>query len=342
MTQHQMDVPSQEKLHQEAKLLREPIDEEVKKTLEGGKSDNDLDATFWSGINATTRLAVGGHSSLAAQEFRLYDLWYVCIQAAKTLHCASLKQDSIVRYIMSAKAMGPLRGVVPSVGDGSNTVQRGEIITFSDGRRFWSDLPLFGLDLEEEFTNRYYQSQHYEKDQRMNFAAFIGRLLSVGIYDGPAVCALSLFRETLETHRPLVSSAKDRGAEEDEVLPVEDLLNALQQLLHHSEASIAILSNIPGAASTTPNVGLPNFLKLASLGEQARQAGIVDAPSGYSAERLRFWFQRLEELSQCDVKSIASDAETCLHTLITAQESIGTYKADIGENGEERHVVSYD
>ncbi|CAH0046964.1 unnamed protein product [Clonostachys solani] len=306
-----------------SKVTRSMYDEEVKKGIAEGMGDNSLDQTLWSAIHSATKRTANLDIPFAGLEVTLHDLWYVCIQATKNIHSSNLKQDQILRYLMSAKAMGPLRRTTPSSEPGNaSTTKRGEIITFSDGHRFWSDLPFFGQDLIDEFANSYYQRKHYDESQRANFAAFIGRLLSVAIYDGPALCTLSLFQQALETPRPLVSVVGDKESG-DRVLPVQDLLHALRQLAHYSQNSIVILANIPGAATDTPNVVYDGFPQMSGLGELAKQAGTITSPSGYSAERFEFWIQRLQQLSQCEVESIADDAKECLTVLEIAQDDIG-------------------
>jgi hypothetical protein len=109
-----------------------------------------------------------------------------------------------------------------------------------------------------QFTSHYYERIFYTSGQRENLAGFVGRLLSVGHYDGPAFCMLSLFRETLEVSRPLVV---DQDSTE---IPLDELLPALGKMLGNAGYSLSILSS---NRSTAP---LPrDYAGLSGLGELA-------------------------------------------------------------------------
>ncbi|KAK7216266.1 hypothetical protein V2G26_004269 [Clonostachys chloroleuca] len=142
-------------------------------------------------------------------EHRLHELWYACIQAAKNFDSGGYLQDGLLRQLLLAKALGPLQPPA------NRTVG----VTFSGGHTIWSGLPLFAQDLGDEFISRYYERTFYTSDQRENLYGFLGRLLSVGHYDGPALCMLSLFRETLEVSRPPVVHQVSTEIPLDELLP---------------------------------------------------------------------------------------------------------------------------
>ncbi|KAK7226377.1 hypothetical protein V2G26_014380 [Clonostachys chloroleuca] len=150
------------------------------------------------------------------------------------------------------------------------------IVTFSDGNTFWTGLPLLSMCLTDEFAKRYYEKD-YSKEQREKMAGLIGRLLAAGFYDGPALCALSLFRETFGL--ALLSSSQT------------------------SEATARIIKTIP---ADNPH--------LSSLGELALQSGTITdfPPTGYSSLRWSFWVQPLTELARCGIKSIEYTAKSCL------------------------------
>lgn len=107
--------------------------------------------------------------------------------------------------------------------------------SFSDGRRLWSELPIFSPDLIEEYTTHYWDKTHYNDSQRGNMAAAIGLLLSVGIYDGPAVVALSLLREVLEADRPLLPTSADAHGQQEVPISVEQGIIYIENLAFCAE-----------------------------------------------------------------------------------------------------------
>ncbi|CAI6100938.1 hypothetical protein V2G26_021493 [Clonostachys chloroleuca] len=228
----------------------------------------------------------------------LHDIWYKCIQAGKNITAWSESQDVLVCHLVAVRNLG---SPPPPAGSTKGN-------TLSDGRIFWSDLPLFAQDLVEEFTSRFYQKGSYNSEQYQNMGAFLGRLVSVGIYDGPALCTLSLFRETLEVPRSL-----NIDPESGEI-PLDHLLFALSSLISHSGWSLPILaSNHPSAPATDDS-----HPDLSGLGELAIKAGNIPS-SGYSPQRWAFWMERLQELSQCGDGEVQSRAEDCRDSMEETQ-----------------------
>ncbi|KND86402.1 hypothetical protein TOPH_08957 [Tolypocladium ophioglossoides CBS 100239] len=280
--------------------------------------EHTLDVTLQSHIPVLTFRYINTTIPLAVIEAEIHDLWYTVIQAAKYWNAANAKHDTLVRYIQNARARGTLTRPLATIeadGDSNSGSDRLDVILCSDGGKFWSDLPLLGQDLVDEWTERYYRVDYCDNhDLRSNLAAFIGRLVSVGIYRGPAACVLSLFRETLETPRPLVSTtAADTvtgtdGKTKDSVLSVQSLIHALQQMLDYAEGSIIALSNDGVGIADTMSV--PH---MSSLSELAIQSGLPSP--GFSPSRWRFWIQRLEELARCEFDGIAGSAEACLNNM---------------------------
>ncbi|CAH0038215.1 unnamed protein product [Clonostachys rhizophaga] len=257
----------------------------------------------------------------------LRDIWYTLIQAGKNITTDELledgisqgcRQDDIVRELVTFRALGTLqRSVQTSNLDddsnkGTDSVQG--VITFSDGHTLWSGLPLLSICLTEEFTKYYYQKD-YSAEQQGNMAGLIARLLAAGFYDGPGLCALSLFRETLETSRPLVTDADSKETSET-LLSLEDLLGHLTELCQNSGYGLAILSSSQTSAATMSMIktNAADYPHLSNLGDLALQAGTTtdSSPTGYSPQRWGFWVQRLTELTQCGVKSIERTAKFCL------------------------------
>jgi hypothetical protein len=156
---------------------------------DGGDSKIDLLISNLTG-HLLTRYTADG-LTLSELEHSLRHLWYACIQGATYVPSAGHQQGSIVCCVLAARASGPLQYKSPPLEESSDkTAKEGEIVTFSDGRTFFPDLPLFSACLVNEFTGEFYRLSMI---RQINLATFVGRLVSVGIYDGPALCALSLF-----------------------------------------------------------------------------------------------------------------------------------------------------
>jgi hypothetical protein len=270
--------------------------------------------TFLSAIQSITGHYTITPPNLTDLEMGLHDLWYTCIQAAKNITSGEEKQDTLIRPLLAAKALGPLRQPSPTSDSGNGDCSNvdGVSTSYLEGYSIWSSLPLLNSDLIEEFTNRYYQKSHYDEDQRANMAGFLGRLVSTGIYDGPDLCTLSLFRETLEVSRPLVAD------EDADQVSLEDLTGALEELAQNSIFGLAVLAS-RNYRDHSSGIDPENYLHLSSIGELAAQAGGIPSV-GYSIERWDFWIQRLEELSNCGNEKIQSNVEGCLAPMRQARE----------------------
>ncbi|CAH0036025.1 unnamed protein product [Clonostachys rhizophaga] len=242
-------------------------------------------------------------SALETLEDYLHNLWYQTILAGKHISASSYMQDSLVCHLIAVKNLGPIP--LPAGCTGGNVC--------SDGRTFLSDLPLFGQDLIKEFMSHFFQKGAYTPDQQENLAALLGRLASVGIYDGPALCILSLFRETLEVPQSLVADPESKE------IPLVDLMCALTRLIEQSKFSLALLAS--GHASTA-TANLSDHSNLSSLGELAIKAGNI--PSlGYSRQRLEFWLRRIKELSQSEDEDVQLHAESCEGELLQLLRDVG-------------------
>ncbi|KAJ6437482.1 killer toxin subunits alpha beta protein [Purpureocillium lavendulum] len=207
------------------------IDDEAK------RGDNHtLDVTVQSHIPVLTFRYINTTIPLAVIEAEIHHLWYTVIQAANYWNAANTKHDTLVRQ-----------------DSRDDQCHRLEVIPCSDGGKFWSDLPLFRQDLADEWTNRYYQSD-YNKDMRSNLGAFVGRLVSVGIYNGPAA-----------------------------VLSIANLIHALQQILVYEEGNIILLSN---DSVTVVADGL--YPPLSGLGDLAIQSGTFAPFLSLALASLRF------------------------------------------------------
>ncbi|VUC36410.1 unnamed protein product [Clonostachys rosea] len=257
-------------------------------------------------------------------ESELRDVWYTLIQAGKNITTHQLYQDgviyecrqeSIIRDLVTFRALGTLQRSVQSSTQDNNSKGIG-IITFSDGYTLWSGLPLLSTCLIDEFTKCYYQKD-YSMEQRENMAGLLARLLAAGFYDGPALCAVSLFQKSLETPRPLVTDSETPEV----LLPLEGLLDALMDLCQNSGYGLAILSSSQTSAASLTKTNAADYPYLSDVGELALQAGTTASPlTGYSPQRWKFWVQRLSELRQCGIENIELKAKSCLSSLYQAGE----------------------
>jgi hypothetical protein len=88
----------------------------------------------------------------------MHHLWYTVIQAAKYWDAANAKHDTLVRYMLNARARGTLTRPLATIeadGESDGGGDRLDVIPCSDGGKFWSDLPLLGQDLVDEWAQRY-------------------------------------------------------------------------------------------------------------------------------------------------------------------------------------------
>ncbi|CAH0039163.1 unnamed protein product [Clonostachys solani] len=176
-----------------SKTIKELILAEAQRANEDG-GDSKIDLLISDLIaHLLSRYTTDG-MTLSGLEHYLGEVWYACIQGAMYVPTASHQQRSIVSCVLAARASGPLQYKPPLLESSDKTGKEGEIVTLSDGRTFFPDLPLFSACLVNEFTGDFYQLSMI---QQTNLATFVGRLVAVGIYDGPALCAPSLFRAVL-------------------------------------------------------------------------------------------------------------------------------------------------
>ncbi|KAK7225522.1 hypothetical protein V2G26_013525 [Clonostachys chloroleuca] len=229
-------------------------------------------------FDAVTRSYLHTQYLLIPEELRLHQIWYEVIQVFKH---RQEDQERLVIKLVALRETGYLP-LSPLVDDSPRND------SFSDGRRLWSELPIFSPDLIEEYTTHYWDKTHYNDSQRGNMAAAIGLLLSVGIYDGPAVVALSLLREVLEADRPLLPTSADAHGQQEVPISVEQ--------------GIIYIENL----AFLPHLNYAHFPDLSAPGELAVRSGLVPSDlRGYSPGRWAFWRKRLEELEDFEGPTLA-------------------------------------
>ncbi|RGP78941.1 hypothetical protein FLONG3_2846 [Fusarium longipes] len=296
------------------RISRGHIDEEAQRG-----NCHTLDVTVQSHIPVLTFRYVRTTIPMPLIEAEIHHFWNTVIKAAKHWDASNPKHDTLVRYLLSARSMGTLKRPQPTLEGETpeaNQSDQQEIIICSDGSKFWSDLPFLSQDLVEEWTQRFYTAEYDgENNLRSNLASFVGRLISVGVWNGPAVCALSLFRETLETSRPVVQALDASSSQKETNFNVQTLLCALQQMLYYSEERIIDLSN------NSHNIADSTVAQdISGLGELAVQSGL--SSSGYYPDRWHFWVQRLENLAKSELSGASDSAECCLDVMRSAAKNI--------------------
>ncbi|CAG9972446.1 unnamed protein product [Clonostachys byssicola] len=273
--------------------FRSEFDERIRKWAENGSEGIITLINF----DDVTRSYLHTQYLLIPEELRFHQIWYEVIQVFK--HRAQ-DHERLVIKLVAMRETGHLP--LPPLVDGS---PRND--SFSDGRRLWSELPIFSPDLIEEYTTHYWDNAHYNDSQRGNLAAAVGILLSVGIYDGPALVALSLLREVLETDRPLLPTSADAHSQQEVPISVEQGIIYTENLvLCAQNALILLASNRCGAATSVPHLNYAHFPDLSAPGELAVRSGLVPSDlRGYSPGRWAFWKKRLEELEDFQGSTLA-------------------------------------
>ena len=235
----------------------------------------------------------------------LHAFWYAVIQAAKNYNMENPKQFELLRHILYARELGTLVRHFPT---DTTDPPKTKIAQASDGSNIWSDLPYCTRDIPEAWSKHLSSMSTL---QRINFAAFIARLVSVGIHsDLLAGCAVALLRDALETPRRMTTS--DEGSEVSiaELLPA---VNAWLTLAPHKLLSLSMES----------------FNELSSevlaLGPLAQSAGVVSG--GFSPSRWNFWRNRLDSISQSGQEEVT---KLGLDSLNRMKVLDGFYLASIG------------
>ncbi|CAI6101404.1 unnamed protein product [Clonostachys chloroleuca] len=203
------DLPADEKPDWAgwSKIFRDSVDEEVEFTNNHEDNFCRLAPIISQHLHFITRDYAASECSLTNIELHLSDVWDACIMAGKHIRGRTSEPNTVVVALAGLKTSGPLQRLSQrySPSQTLSAHNADQSITFSDGRTFWPELPLFALTLIDEFMQHFHQP-NYGAEFSFNLATFVGRLVSVGIFDGPAICILSLFREALETPQPLTTT----------------------------------------------------------------------------------------------------------------------------------------
>ena len=231
--------------------------------------------TRWTVIN---QKFLDSSVSIDAIESDLHDLWFLFYVASKNILHSSPAMDRLVLQLPRAREQGYLK----------KQNQDGLVITAStsDGI-IWADLPFLVTDM----TN------FWQKDcasmsaaQRLNHATFLAKLASIGISDKICGVALLLFRQTLETPRPLGKLDKLIGEDSSrtlENLSIGDLLPLVNQWVFEAGNKIIQLSDLAW------NDGPDEIVQPGVIYREDRFDAAITS-SGFSVDRWIFWLRRLD------------------------------------------------
>lgn len=254
--------------------------------------DNTLWITADSMVRSiNNRFRGGPHAPIRMFEWDLHDLWHTYYQPAMHTSDQSPKQDRLALQVLQARHLGTLTG--RARGWESQEVE--EAVT-SDGR-LWTDLPFLVSDMTEYWLSG---CASMGDVKRLNFTRFLANLASVQTAeDRLSGIALIIFRDALETPRPLGHLDEEAQLGEDpartmESISIASLLPSVQTWLFVAGPRIIQLSegNWNGCPHTVSHVG-----------ELPRQAAVEVPLEGFSIGRWLYWLQRLQEIKMDATRS---------------------------------------
>lgn len=285
-----MEVPTDPELSLHASVTRDqrcpPIGEGSSAMArwaweDAARKEGDVNS-LWAAANtrwiAINRKFIKPFGSIDALESGLHDLWFLFYVASKNILHSSPAMDRLVLQLPRAREQGCLK---KQNQDGSVM-----IASTSDGI-VWEDLPFLVTDMIN-FWQRDCASM--SAAQRLNFAAFLAKLTSIGISDKICGIALLLFRQTLETPRPLGKLDKTSGEDSRrtlENLSIGDLLPLVNQWFLEAGMKIIQLSD------QTWKDGPDDIIQPGVIYREDRHDAAI-TPSGFSADRWMFWLRRLD------------------------------------------------
>jgi hypothetical protein len=253
-------------------------------------------------------------------ESDLHDTWDSFIYAAKVLPSTSSEHDRLVTLILNARELGQF----------TRKNERGiEEARLSNGQRLWTDLPYLAQDLQAFWMD---ESMSLTPTERKSLSVFTAKSCASGICSADlALCALWLFKEALETERPVSNPSAENPPSNDTLadsqVSISDLVPALVQWMKHSNHKLASLC---AGSSGSPGTAIHNSSKT-SPGPLARRAQI--AQEGFSLERWLFWRQRLGDLYLTGDEAVAKPARECFEIMALTGLRVG-----ISIPGEKRYL----
>ncbi|GIJ89492.1 hypothetical protein Asppvi_008434 [Aspergillus pseudoviridinutans] len=274
--------PSPELLAQELKgspMYRESIQEAVRRSDFNGIRESMYNKVWYLSM----RYCKYGYP-MEIFETTIHDFWYCCYHGGRYLSHESAEHDRLVLDIVRFRARGALKR------PRKQNHQEIEIAKTPTGV-VWEDLPFLVSDMTDYWLN---DCATMTASQRCNFARFLAKLASAGLCnDGLFQIALLVFRDALETARPLGSFNDPGDANPDrrmQDLTVADLLPAVYAWIQEAQYKIIWLSAESwNNCSGDTGRGGATFVE-SELGKKS--------PSGFSHWRWMFWLKRLEDINQ--------------------------------------------
>lgn len=300
-----------------SKRFRHNVDHECS-TSSANESNKLWETTRSHIFSLSRRWTQADHSQhVSGFEIDCHDLWYAFTQAAKHTDAEDPAQHRLVDQVIYARELGRLCRLCD-----------GRIAETSDGV-MWKDLPFLAKDLKEAWRG----SSSWDFDQRKNLAAFVARLIGLGVCsDRLSICALWTFRDVLEgtmvwhdglvrrshamdghddqTRRPCVTTRHDSRSPQSGSDGLTDkqtsgLLTLLIIFLHHARHKLVLqLENWSVGPPTFRNDGRYDF------GELAVEPDLKDANFGRSL--WRFWRSGLLLLADAEISPDGDlDSDVC-------------------------------
>ncbi|KAB8360965.1 hypothetical protein FH972_024697 [Carpinus fangiana] len=232
-----------------------------------GTSTTDLCTSARSSIrNILRRLHLQSRELIEAD---LHDLWYTIYRCATITPGDNPEQDKLVVEVLMARELGAPSGGVET-GDGT----------------IFTDLPFFVMDMHDL---KYRQQGTITLDEAYNLAAFLARLVAVGVR-APQLSCLALQSLSAALEFPSMPSLRENDFA-TKTSTVERLPAAVSWLKfagHRLAIYSAEAQMTPCGKCLTDNDLEP--------GPLAQEAGVID--KGFGPARWNFWRQRFEELRE--------------------------------------------
>jgi hypothetical protein len=246
-------------------------------------------------------------------EESLHDVWNELIHAAKIIPSISSEHDRLLTLVITVRELGNFSRKLKNAIPGGDE----EVATMANGQRLWTDVPYLAQDFQDYWTN---ESIVLPAIERENLAVLTAKLCGAGVCSiDLARCALWLFKETLETERPLIVSSSGGDHSKGCHPPVSELLPACIEWLTYSNSKLARLS----ADNCNPaswSEGGEDRVSIAP-GPLATKANVIQ--QGFSVSRWLFWRQRLGEMYLSGDQQVAKSARKCFEVMALTGLAVG-------------------
>ncbi|KAM5442977.1 hypothetical protein MferCBS31731_001850 [Microsporum ferrugineum] len=249
-------------------------------------------------------------------EEQLHDLWDELIHAAKIMPATSSELDRLVTLVAETRALGIFAQNKAdrdaALVSGPAAPERDEV-TLPNGQQLWIDLPYLAQEVTGSWTA---DSMGFTPAERESVAVWTAKLCATGICsEDLSRCALWLFKQTLETDRPLTEEEQGNKARPT----IHDLLPACLAWLKHSNTKLVKLSQ--ENYTTTCSSGGNTNDGIITPGDLAVKAGVTQP--GFTIKRWLFWRQRFKDLYRSAVPPVVKLARSCFDAAIFSGMDVG-------------------